>query len=76
MWQSYSKMIKYLSPAITNKILNDFSSGVLTKLQQDIQKAKYYTFILDKTTDISDKEQVRHLFAYHYGRFRYTRGIL
>ena len=50
--------IKYLSPAITNEILNDFSSGVLTKLQPDIQTSKYYDIVLDETSDVSGKEQI------------------
>ena len=51
-------MIKYLSPAITNEILYDFGRGVLTKLQQNIQKAKYYANILDETSGVSGKEQI------------------
>ena len=34
--------LKYLSTAITNEVLNDFSHSVLTRLQQDIWKAKYF----------------------------------
>ena len=48
-WLKQKKKSRFLSPPKTNKILNNFSSGVLTKLQQDIQKAKYYTTVLDET---------------------------
>ena len=34
-WLKKKKKVKYLSPAIANELLNDFSPGVLTKLQQD-----------------------------------------
>ena len=57
-WLKRKKKIKYLSPAMTNDVLNDFRRGVLTKLQQDIQKAKYYAIILDKILDVSGKEQI------------------
>ena len=52
------RKIEYLSPAITNEKLNDFSCRVLTKLQQVIQDAKYYAFTLDETVDVSGKEQI------------------
>ena len=44
---------------IINKVLNDFSCGVLTTLQQDIQKANCYAIILDET---SDKGQISTCF--------------
>ena len=50
--------MKYLSPAIANELLNDFSPGVLTKLQQDNQKAKYYAITSDETLDVSGKEEI------------------
>ena len=47
-----------MSLAITDEILNDFSCGVLPKLQHDIQKAKYYAIFLDETSDVSDKRRI------------------
>ena len=57
------KLIKYSTSAITNEILNDFSRGVLTKLQQNIQKAKYYAIILEEISDVSGIVQTSICFS-------------
>ena len=50
-------------PAITNELLNDFSWGVLPKLQQDIQKTQNYAINLDQTLDALGKEQMSLYFC-------------
>ena len=57
-WLKRKEKIKYLSSAIIEEIINDFSCGVLSKQQQHIQKEKCYTIISDKTSDVSGKEQI------------------
>ena len=60
-WLKQKQKIKFLFLAITNEIFNDFSSGVLTKLQQDSQKAKYYAIILEETSDVLGKARTNIL---------------
>ena len=43
--------------------MNNFSCGVLTKLPQDIQKAKDYDIVLDETSYVSAKEQTSICFC-------------
>ena len=47
-------LLKSLISCNNYEILNDFSQGVLSKLQ----KAKYYAIILDETSDVSDKGHI------------------
>ena len=75
-WLQRKEKIKNFSPALTNEILNDFSRGVSTTLQQDFQNPKYYAIILDETLDVSDKKTNKHLFSYYYEQLRCARGIL
>jgi Domain of unknown function (DUF4371)/hAT family C-terminal dimerisation region len=49
---------KWLSPEITNEILEMFSLAALRELIKSIKAAKYYSVMLDETADISAKEQI------------------
>ena len=49
---------KYTSPVIQNEILEAIALCMLRKISENIQKATFFTIMADKTTDISNKEQL------------------
>ena len=49
---------QYLSPVITNEIINIIGLTVLEKILTDIKTSKWYTIIVDEATDISHTEQM------------------
>jgi len=49
---------KWLSPEITNEVLEMFSFAALRELIKNVKAAKFYSLMLDETADISAKEQI------------------
>ena len=49
---------QYLSPVITNKMINIMGLTVLEKILTDIKTSNWYTIIVDEATDISHTEQM------------------
>ena len=52
------KSNKYTSPEIQNEMLEAMALGLLREISANIQSATFYTIMADKTTDISNKEQL------------------
>ena len=51
------QQLKYTSPEVQNEFLSNMSAQTLRKISANIQRAIYYTVMLDETTDKSIKEQ-------------------
>ena len=49
---------QYISPVITNEIINIMGVTILEKILTDIKTTKLYAIILDEATDISHTEQM------------------
>ena len=49
---------QYLSPVITNEMINIMGLTVLEKILTDIKTSNWYTIIVDEATDISHTEQM------------------
>ena len=49
---------QYLSPVITNEMINIMGLAVLEKILTDIKTSKWYAIIIDEATDISHTEQM------------------
>ena len=49
------QQLKYTSPEVQNEFLSIMSAQIL---RANIQRAVYYTVMVDETTDKSNKEQV------------------
>ena len=57
-WLTREEKYKWLSPEISNEILLTYSHAVLRMLAEKVKLAEYYGIIKDKTSDISNKEQI------------------
>ena len=49
---------QYISPVITNEIINIMGVTILEKILTDIKTTKWYAIIVDEATDISHTEQM------------------
>jgi hypothetical protein len=49
---------KYTSPIIQNEMFEALALGILRKISEQIQNAKFYTIMADETADVSIKEQL------------------
>lgn len=56
--------IKYLSPLIQNEIIDILSTAVRNQICKEVRQVKYYSIIIDSTTDISKFEQVSLILRY------------
>lgn len=56
--------VKYLSPLVQNEIIQILSAAVRKQICNEVQKVKYYSIIMDSTTDISKIEQVSIILRY------------
>ena len=52
------QQLKYTSPEVQNEFLSIMSAQILRNIAANIQRAVYYTVMVDETTDKSNKEQV------------------
>ena len=52
------QQLKYTSPEVQNKFLSIMALHVLRKIVSNIQEAVYFTVMINKTTDQSNKDQV------------------
>ena len=56
--------VKYTVPEIQNELLDTMAEMVLNHITSEIQKAQYYSLIVDETKDISKKEQLSVVIRY------------
>lgn len=52
------KTNKYTSPVIQNELLSLLSLRIVRGITDDIQKAKFFTIMIDECTDVSNHEQL------------------
>ena len=57
-WLFLPQKYKWLSPNITNEILEGMAHATLRELCSEIKNGKFYSIMMDETTDISCKEQI------------------
>ena len=55
---------KYTAPEIQNELLDLMAEMVLNRITSEIQKAQYFSLIVDETKDISKKEQLSVVLRY------------
>jgi len=56
--QNLAKNATYFSPDIQNELIETCGTLIQQKIVEDVKTAKYFSVLLDETTDISTKEQV------------------
>ncbi|ODM87435.1 Zinc finger MYM-type protein 1, partial [Orchesella cincta] len=56
--------VKYLGHEIQNEIIQTVSTAVKLEICEEIRKARYFSIVLDSTTDISKREQVSFVLRY------------
>jgi hypothetical protein len=61
--------IQFTSPKIKNELIELMSKQVLNHIVQKIQQAKYFSIMIDETTDISKLEQVSLVIRYTDDQF-------
>jgi len=49
---------QYTSKSIQNELVQVVGMAIRNDILQEVQRAKYYTVIADKVTDVSNKEQL------------------
>jgi Domain of unknown function (DUF4371) len=52
-----AKNAMYVSPKIQNEIIENCGTVIQCKIISEIQKSKYFSILVDKTTDVSNIEQ-------------------
>lgn len=50
--EKYKKNCQYLSPDIQNEFISLLADGVIDKIIVQVKEAKYFTLLLDETSDI------------------------
>ena len=63
------KSLKYTHHSIQNEILNLINDNILSRIVSEIKDAKYFSVMLDETTDISRHEQVSLVIRYTDDQF-------
>ena len=61
------KNSQYLSPDIQNEFISLLADAVIDKIIVRAKEAKYFTLLLDETSDISRQEQVSFILRYVNG---------
>lgn len=62
--ENENSKIKYLSPAIQNELISLASSEILQGILNDIQKAPFFSLMLDTTQDVSKIDQMSVVIRY------------
>ena len=61
-WLKRDEKYQWLSHDVSNEILQDFSKALLRELVEIVKDVEYVGIMLDETSDVSNKEQIRFCF--------------
>uniref|UniRef100_A0A1X7V699 TTF-type domain-containing protein n=1 Tax=Amphimedon queenslandica TaxID=400682 RepID=A0A1X7V699_AMPQE len=62
--ENSKKNCHYLSPEIQNEFISLLANAVVDKIVTQVEQAKYFTLLLDETSDVSREEQVSFILRY------------